>query len=200
MNEVINFEREELFKHYNEMDNPFIIMTISLNITRVVEYCKVHKHFYATMGFLVGRAVNEVDGFKYRYKDGRYFYCDRLAVNFTEKVNEQIGFFDCDSDNLDDFVKEFDNEKSRLGHYDDASEENREDVVWVSCFPWAKFNGLVSPHDKSITIPQFIWDKYEEVNGEYYCNMMIMVHHGFADGYHVGMFIEKLNKYINELK
>ena len=200
MNEVINFEREELFKHYNEMDNPFIIMTIPLNITRVVEYCKIHKHFYATMGFLVGRAANEIDGFKYRYKDGRYFYCDRLAVNFTEKVNEQIGFFDCDSEILEDFVVEFDEKKSRLGSYDDASEENREDVIWVSCFPWAKFNGLVSPHDKSITIPQFIWDKYEEVNGEYYCNMMIMVHHGFADGYHVGMFIEKLNEYIEKLK
>lgn len=200
MNEVINFEREELFKHYNEMDNPFILMTIPLNITRVVEYCKIHKHFYATMGFLVGRAANGIDGFKYRYKDGRYFYCDSLAVNFTEKVNEQIGFFDCDSEILEDFVVEFDEKKSRLGSYDDANEENREDVIWVSCFPWAKFNGLVSPHDKSITIPQFIWDKYEEINGEYYCNMMIMVHHGFADGYHVGMFIEKLNEYIEKLK
>lgn len=200
MNEVINFEREELFKHYNEMDSPFIIMTIPLNITRVVEYCKIHKHFYATMGFLVGRAANEIGGFKYRYKDGRYFYYDRLAVNFTEKVNEQIGFFDCDSEDLENFVVEFDEKKSRLGSYEDASEENREDVIWVSCFPWAKFNGLVSPHDKSITIPQFIWDKYEEINGEYYCNMMIMVHHGFADGYHVGMFIEKLNEYIEKLK
>lgn len=200
MNEVINFERKELFKHYNEMDNPFIIMTVPLNVTNVVNYCKIHKHFYATMGFLVGKAVNDVDGFKYRYKNDRFYYFDKLVVNFTEKVDEQIGFFDCESSSLDEFIKEFDYKKSNLGCYDYASEENREDVIWVSCFPWAKFNGLVSPHDRSITIPQFIWDKYEENNGEYYCNMMIMVHHGFCDGYHVGSFIERLNKYISELK
>lgn len=200
MNEVVNFERKELFKHYNEMDNPFIIMTIPLNVTNVVNYCKIYKHFYATMGFLLGKAVNDVESFKYRYINGKFYYCDRVVVNFTEKVGEQIGFFECESKELNDFVKEFDYMKSNLGYYDNSSEDNREDVIWVSCFPWAKFSGLVSPHDRSITIPQFIWDKYEEVNGEYYCNMMIMVHHGFCDGYHVGTFVEKLNQYINELK
>lgn len=199
MSEIINFERKELFKHYNEMDNPFIIMTIPLNVTKVVEYCKVHKHFYATLGFLVGKAVNEIESFKYRYNNRKFYYYDKLVVNFTERVEEQIGFFDCEEENLESFVKEFDEKKSKLGYYDDASEENRQDVIWISCFPWAKFSGLMSPHDRSITIPQFIWDKYEEVNGEYYCNMMIMAHHGFADGYHIGTFIEKLNKYINEL-
>lgn len=200
MNNIVDFDRKELFKHYNEMDNPFIIMTIPLNVTKVVEYCKVHKNFYATMGFLIGKAVNDVNAFKYRYDKDNFYYYDRLCVNFTERVDEQIGFFECESDNLMDFVSEFKEKKSRLGCYDDASEENRQDVIWVSCFPWAKFSSLVSPHDRSITIPQFIWDKYELVNGEYYCNMMIMVHHGFADGYHIGDFIEKLNRYINELQ
>ena len=200
MKEVINFDRKELFKHYNEMDNPFIIMTIPLNVTRVVEYCKIHKHFYATLGFLIGKAVNDIDGFKYRYNCDKFYYCDRLVVNFTERVEDQIGFFECEAEELSSFVDEFVLRKSELGHYDDSSADNRQDVIWVSCFPWAKFSGLMSPHDKSITIPQFIWDKYELINNEYYCNLMIMVHHGFIDGYHVGTFIEKLNKYINELQ
>ena len=105
MNEVINFERKELFKHYNEMDNPFIIMTVPLNVTNVVNYCKIHKHFYATMGFLVGKAVNDVDGFKYRYKNDRFYYFDKLVVNFTEKVDEQIGFFFCVCGSIDEFIK-----------------------------------------------------------------------------------------------
>ena len=200
MKEVINFDRKELFKHYNEMDNPFIIMTIPLNVTRVVEYCKIHKHFYATLGFLIGKAVNDIDGFKYRYNCDKFYYCDRLVVNFTERVEDQIGFFECEAEELSSFVDEFVLRKGELGHYDDSSADNRQDVIWVSCFPWAKFSGLMSPHDKSITIPQFIWDKYELINNEYYCNLMIMVHHGFIDGYYVGTFIEKLNKYINELQ
>lgn len=200
MKEVVNFDRKELFKHYNEMDNPFIIMTIPLNVTKVVEYCKLHKHFYATLGFLIGKAANDIDGFKYRYNCGKFYYYDRLVVNFTERVDNQIGFFECEAVELSSFIDEFELRKSELGHYNDVNADNRQDVIWVSCFPWAKFSGLMSPHDKNITIPQFIWDKYELVDNEYYCNLMIMVHHGFIDGYHVGTFIEKLNQYINELQ
>ena len=107
MNNIVDFDRKELFKHYNEMDNPFIIMTIPLNVTKVVEYCKVHKNFDATMGFLIGKAVNDVNAFKYRYDKDNFYYYDRLCVNFTERVDEQIGFFECESDNLMDFVSEF---------------------------------------------------------------------------------------------
>lgn len=198
--EVENFERLELFKHYHEMDSSFIIMTIPLNVTKVVEFAKAHKHFYATMGYLIGKAVNDVEQLKYRYVNGKFYYYSKIAVNFTEKVGDKIGFFECDEVELDKFLKEFDLKKSKLDAYNDASEENREDVIWVSCFPWAKFNSLVSPHDKDITIPQFIWDKYELKDNEYYCNLMIMVHHGFVDGAHVGKFIEKLNYYIDNLK
>ncbi len=199
MREVKSFERIELFNHYHEMDNPFINMTVPLNITNVVKYSKEHRHFYAVMGYLVGKAVNDVPELRYRYVHNKFYFCDRVAVNFTERVNEQIGFFDCNSEDIENFMKEFDLQKEKLGTYDE-SQDSREDVIWVSCFPWAKFNSLISPHDKNITIPQFIWDKYEEKDGEYYCNLMLLIHHGFADGYHVGLFLQKLNQYISELK
>ena len=56
-----------------------------------------------------------------------------------------------------------------------------------------------------ITIPQFIWDKYENIGDKYYIDLMIMVHHGFADAYHVKLFLDKFdeinqNHYIESLK
>lgn len=196
MLEVKEFNRRNLFEHYNNMDSPFIIMTVPLDITNVVKYCKIHKHFYATMGFLIGKAVNDVDAFKYRYKDDKFYYASRISPNFTERVDNNLGFFECDSLDYKDFINEFIEKKNKLGRYDNSTED-RLDVVWLSCFPWASFNSLVSPHDKSITIPQLIWDKYELNDGKYICNLMIMVHHGFADGYDVGLLIEKLNYYIS---
>ena len=89
---------------------------------------------------------------------------------------------------MESFIDEFVSKKERL------------DVVWLSCFPWASFSSLVSPHDKSITIPELIWDKYLLKNGRYTCNLMIMVHYGFADGYDVGKLIEKINYYIDDFK
>ncbi len=195
----INFDRKDLFKHYNDMDNPFIIMTVPIDVTKVVNFCKKYKHFYATFGYIVGNAINDVIAFKYRYVDGDFYYTDRLLVNFTERVEDNLGFFNCESEDYEEFVTEFDLKKSKLAQYK-LENENRQDVVWVSCFPWASFNGLISPHDKSLTIPQIIWDKYQEIDGKYTMNVMIMVHHGFADGYHVGQFIERLNYYISEFE
>ena len=72
--------------------------------------------------------------------------------------------------------------------------------IWLSCEPWFTFTGFIPPFDKEITIPQFIWDKYENIDGKYYIDLMIMVHHGFADGYHIGKFIELLNENIRVFK
>ena len=191
MVEIEDFNRKILFEHYNNMDNPFIIMTIPLDVTNIVEFCKEHGHFYATMGYIMGKALNDVDAFKYRYKDGKFYYVPKIAVNFTERIENNLGFFDCDSKEYDDFIDEFIYKKKNLGKYDGS--EERLDVVWVSCFPWASFSGLITPHDKSITIPQLIWDKYLLKDGRYICNLMIMVHHGFADGYDVAKLIEKIN-------
>jgi len=192
MVEIEDFSRKNLFEHYNEMDNPFIVMTVPIDVTNIVMYCKEHGHFYATMGFVMTKAINDVDGFKYRYKDNKYYYCPKVYANFTERVDNNLGFFECESDDYADFINEFVDKKSKLGKYDNNTEE-REDVVWISCFPWASFNGLVTPHDRSITIPQLIWDKYLLKNDRYVCNLMIMVHHGFADGYDVAKLIEKIN-------
>lgn len=199
MVEIEDFSRKDLFIHYNNMDSPFIIMTLPLDVTNIVEYCKIHKHFYATMGFIIGKAINEVDAFKYRYLDGKFYYCSKISPNFTQRVDNMLGFYDCDSLDYESFIKEYDDKKNKVGKYTLSTEE-RLDVVWLSCFPWASFTSLVSPHDKSITIPQLIWDKYVLKEGRYICNLMIMVHHGFADGYDVGMLIEKINYYINDFK
>lgn len=199
MVEVEDFSRKNLFEHYNDMESPFIIMTVPLDVTNVVQYTKVHKHFYATLGFIIGKAINEVDAFKYRYKDGKYYYCPRISPNFTQRVDNNLGFYDCDSLDYEEFIREYDDKKSKVGKFTLETEE-RIDVVWLSCFPWASFSSLVSPHDKSITIPQLIWDKYVLKDGRYICNLMIMVHHGFADGYDVGKLIEKINYYIEDFK
>lgn len=196
MVEIEDFSRKNLFDHYNDMDSPFIIMTVPIDVTNIVEFCKMHKHFYATMGFIIGKAINEIEAFKYRVKDGRFYYVSKVSPSFTERVDNNLGFFECDSTKYEAFINEFVDKKCKLGKYDNCTED-RLDVVWLSCFPWASFSSLVSPHDKSITIPQLIWDKYVFKDGRYTCNLMIMVHHGFADGYDVGNLVEKINCYID---
>ena len=199
---VTNFKRKDLFNMYNERTNPFLSIVIKVDVTNIVKYCKINKNFYATMGYIINKAVNKVDEFKYSYKDGEFYYCDTLKTSFTQmKSDETISFFSIDFN--DDYKKYIENYKEtyKLFLENKFLNTNIDSMdIWLSCSPWYKFESLTVPFDKNITNPQFIWDKYEKENDKYYVNMFIMVHHGFVDGYHISKFINELNKNIEEFK
>lgn len=200
MKKITNYKRKDLFNHYNSRTNPFLSIVIKVDVTNIVEFCKKNHYFYATMGYVINKAVNKVDEFKYCYKDGDFYYHDKLRSSFTQiREDETIDFFSIDfDDNYNNYLANYINayelfkDKKTLNTNADSMD------IWFSCAPWFKFESLTVPFDKSITNPQFIWDKYIEENNRYYVNLFIMVHHGFVDGYHISKFINELNKNIDE--
>lgn len=197
--EVENFNRQELFNHFNSGENPFLILTTKIDVTSVVDYCKIHKNFYPTMGYIITKTVNDIENFKYRYKDNKIYYCDVINSNYTQMIGEDIGFFDVPyTDDYNKYIESFLDIQSKFINGEYNLFENVLDEIWLSCAPWFSFTGLIPPYNKENSIPQFIWDKYELVNGKYYINLMIMIHHGFADGSHIAKFIKLLNENIQK--
>ena len=137
-----------------------------------------------------------------RKKNNKFYYCDFVKPGYTQMYKDgDIGYFHLPKynsykDYIEKFIKAQDDFYNK-NTYD--SGDSPIDDVWVSCAPWFSFNGLVPPFKKEITIPQVIWDKYELVNDKYYMNVMIMIHHGFADGSHIGKFIDSLNEKIKNI-
>lgn len=199
--ELKDFDRVELFDVYNKCDNPFLYITINIDITNVVHFTKENScSFYATMGYLVTNAINSVENFKYRFQDGKLYYCDKLKSNFTQKVGDKINFFTLpQTDNLNEYLNNYNIVQEKLTNSKDLAKSDI-DEVWLSCFPWFKITSLLSPYNKSDTIPQIIWDKYEKKDDKYYINVMLMAHHGFVDGYHFAQFFTQLNENIKSLK
>ncbi len=202
MKEIKNFERKELFEHYNSNDNPFVIITSQIDVTNIVNYCKEHKNFYATLGYLVATTANEIDAFKYRYIDGKIYYCDKIISNYTEMLGDNsIGYFNVElKDNFDDYIEEYKKVKADFLERKYYNNTSPEEAIWLSCSPWISFTSLIPPYSKKNTIPQFIWDKYVEENDTYKIHIMILVHHGFADGSHIGKFINRLEEKIKKFK
>lgn len=198
-NVIKNFKRKELFEHYNKNTNPFAIVTTKINITKIVQYCKIKKHFYATFGYIITKTVNEIDNFRYRYENNEFILYDQIRANFTDMIDEEtIGFFSVPyQDSFEDFIKEYILKLDGLKQGKINDVEKNEDEIWMSCEPWFSCTSLIPPFHHDNTIPQFIWDKIEYCNNKYEVNLMIMVHHGFADGSHIGKFIHKLNENID---
>lgn len=197
-----NFERKELFYHYHANSNPFIIVTIPIDVTNIVRYCKKYKNFYATIGYLVAKSANQLDAFKWRYENGEFHYYPELIPNFTQKLNdEKIGYFDCEyQEDYEMFLKNYQEVQEKFYIEQKSITTNSSNAIWLSCNPWFSITSLVPPFDKENTIPQFIWDKYEEENEKYHLHLMILVHHGFADGYHISKFLEILKNEIDNFQ
>lgn len=197
--EIKDFKRKDLFEHYHSCTNPFIIVTTKIKVTNVVNYCSTHKNFYPTLGFLITKTVNQNDAFKYRHENGKIYFCDEIKSNYTQRyANDTIGYYTIPAiQDFDEYITKYLEIQKKFLEDSKYTVENNLDEVWLSCLPWMSFTGLVPPFNKEISIPQFIWDKYEKVGDDYYLNLMIMVHHGFADGYHVGKFVTELQENIN---
>ena len=200
---VTNLEREELFHHYNEKANPFSFVTTKIDITNAYNYSRKHKNLYAVLCYTFTKAMNQVDNFKYAYENGEIVKYDMLNPVYTEMLDtKDVSFISCKlGSSLEEFIElnKIAKEKFKKTQAVVGFDEEGLGEVWYSCLPWFKFTGVVPPYDPSITIPQIIWDKYEIVDDHVYINAMIISHHGFVDGYHIGQLIENINKELSEL-
>lgn len=53
---------------------------------------------------------------------------------------------------------------------------------------------------KDNATPLFDWGKYYDRNDRIIMPVSVQVHHSFVDGIHIGKFVDKLQKYLNEIR
>lgn len=198
---ITDFTRKAEFESFNSQTNPFVMVTTKIDITNIYKMCQTKKHYYATIGYYLTKAMNQVEEFKYSYKDGSFYKSDTIHPAFTDITkNHKIGFYSCHlKDNLDDFLIEFDETKRQFLEGTYVREKIDDTTVWLTCEPWYHYSGLVPTFDKNITNPQLVWDKFEITEDAVFINLTIIMHHGFVDGYHIGKFIDSINKEIESI-
>jgi chloramphenicol O-acetyltransferase type A len=74
--------------------------------------------------------------------------------------------------------------------------EYPENLIHFSALPWIDFTSL--SHARSFTwpdsCPKISFGKLTVENGKKTIPVSVHVHHGLVDGYHVGLFLEKLQE------
>lgn len=51
---------------------------------------------------------------------------------------------------------------------------------------------------KDNATPLFDWGKYYEKDGKVMIPISVQAYHSFVDGLHIGLFVEQLQKFLNE--
>ena len=195
---IDKLDRIELFNHYNEETNPFLYITIKIDITSIYNKCK---HYYPSIAFFFHQAIEKIDNFKLRYENGSIYHYDHLKLNFTEKrEDDNIAFFNVDyTNNYKEFMDNYFKAKEHFLNSKDLDVNNDHGEIWYSCVPWFNFSQVLTPFNKSVTIPQLIWDKFMFENDKVYVNLMIMVHHGFVDGFHLKEFLQTFEDIVKNI-
>lgn len=196
--------REGHYRFFAPMSHPFYSLTFPVDVTALRRYVKEnHLSFYAALVFLVTKAMEDVEAFRLRDRNGVIVRHDRLVPSFTDLkpgsdlfhiVTLEAG------ENLPDFCRRARAQSAAQTHFvnDEAWDDN---LIYFSCLPWFPVTALTNERDADPcdAIPRVAWGKWEEKDGRTLLSLSLELNHRLVDGVHVGQFFAALNGRLSSL-
>ncbi|WP_452230144.1 CatA-like O-acetyltransferase [Lacinutrix sp. MEBiC02404] len=202
----INLEtwnRAEQFQHFNKMFDPYFGVTIPFDVTKAYQFSKDNgisffgKYVHACM-----QAMNSIENLKYRIINEEVVVYDVIHASATiMRKDKTFGFSFIDFDeNLAVFLNNLAEEKLRIESSSNLfPERNGLDCIHCSAMPWLNFTGHKEPFfGEKDSVPKIAFSKVNKDNNALSMNVAIAVNHALVDGYHVGLFSEKFQYFLNQ--
>ena len=203
---VINqssWKRKQHYDHFRGLKDPYFGVVIPFNLTKAYQFSKANQvSFFGKYLHDCMKAINAVDEFKYRIVDNEVVVFDVINASATVmRSNKTFGFSYIEfSDELDIFLKNLNSEKNRIEHSEDLFPlRNDLECIYCSALPWFDFSGHKEPVSGEFeSVPKLAFSKIvTQPDGSITMNVSINVNHALVDGYHVGLFTEKFQHYLN---
>ncbi|WP_179006379.1 CatA-like O-acetyltransferase [Winogradskyella forsetii] len=198
------WNRRSHFEFFNTFVDPYFGVTFSVDVTKAYEFSQENKvSFFVNYLHATMKAINEVENLKYRINDANEVVVfDTIHASPTIlRANKTFGFtfvnYDAD---IFKFQTNFLNEKERVLNSNELFPPvNTVDCLHCSTLPWINFTGHKEPFkgDKD-SIPKLAFSKMEKIGSKREMQIAISVNHALVDGYHVGLFNEKLQFHLNK--
>ena len=193
------WERREFYEHFiNE-----VICTYSVTVDMDITSLKGQR-LYPAMIWLLTKTVNQMPEFRTSLtKEGVGIYDSMhpMYTVFNQQNKNFSGIWSYFSEDYGEFLKSYEeDEKTYSCSTRYAPKEGTpENSFNISMLPWVKFSAVNINvfDDGKFLLPIFTMGKYYEQDGKRLLPLAIQVHHAVCDGYHVGLFAEKLQSNID---
>lgn len=200
---INTWNRKQHYEHFVAMSDPYFALVIPFNVTKAYAHAKEKKiSFFAKYLHDCMRAVNAVENLKYRIENNTVFEYDIIHASATlMRKDNTFGFsfieFDYDFDRFNDNIE---SEKTRIQNTRDLyPAKNGLNCIHCSAMPWLSFTGHKEPVSGILdSVPKIGFAKMDNKGDELTMNISISVNHALVDGYHLGLFAEKFQGYLNE--
>lgn len=202
--DIETWNRKEHFDFFSKFEEPFFSITCSMDMTIAYEKAKkLQVPFFTYYLHKSILAINKVENFKYRIEDGKVYTHNEIHASATiMRTDKTFGFsFMNYLENLTDFQVMVEEEIQRIQNTSGLfTREFPQNIIHFSAIPWINFTGLT--HSRSFSYPdscpKISFGKLMTIGSQKTMAMTLAAHHGLVDGYHMGLFVEELQKLLNE--
>ncbi|MBT8273694.1 MAG: chloramphenicol acetyltransferase, partial [Bacteroidia bacterium] len=182
--------------------DPYWAVVIPFDLTKAYEKSKQEERsFFSIYLHACMKAINEVENFKYRIIDDKIVIYDVIHASATIlRANNTFACSYIEYDNeLEVFERNLMKEKQRIENSNALFPPNEGiDCIYCSAMPWFNFTGHKEPFSGAkMSVPMLAFSALEQVGGKRMMNVSISVNHALVDGYHMGLFSNKFQNYLN---
>ena len=189
--------RRAHYDFFTPMSDPFYTLTFPVDVTPLRAWCRANAMpFYPAMVFGVTKAMEAVDAFHYKDRDGVIVRHDTLVPSFTDlKPGSelfQIVTVEAGEDAADFCRRAKAKSAAQTTFLDQASETA--DLIYFTCLPWVELTAMTNERDLDVNdaVPRIGWGKYVPREGRLVLHLSLEVNHRFVDGVHIGQFARAL--------
>ncbi|WP_448702268.1 CatA-like O-acetyltransferase [Mucilaginibacter sp. AW1-3] len=202
--DIENWNRKEHFNFFKTFNQPYYGITVQLDCTRAYSrYKALDVSFYSYYLHKILVAINETENLKYRIDGDDVYICDQVDASSTILRDDHTFGFSHIKFHTDLFkfhqevTAEIERIKNTSGLFTTGPLTN---VIHFSALPWINFTSISEAFNKSAgdSCPKIAVGKLTDVDGRKLMPLAIHVHHALVDGYHLGLFIDKLQLLLNE--
>mgnify|MGYP001627869754 CR=1 FL=1 len=201
--DIENWNRKQHYNHFSKLKDPYFGVTITVDVTKAYHFSKEKKiSFFGRYLHDCMKAINDIDELKLRINNSvveKYEVINASATIMRQDNTFGFSFINFD-ENLDVFLNNLENEKQRINSTTDLFPPvNGLDCIHCSALPWLSFSGHKEPVSGEIdSVPKLAFSKIVFNNDKIEMNVAINVNHALVDGYHVSLFAEKFQYYLNK--
>ena len=197
-----NWDRAMHCMVFRNCVEPAFCVTFEADITNFKQRVKEQGlSFTMAMVYAVCKCANQIEAFRYRFLDGQIVLFDRIDTAFTY-LNPETELFKVVNvpmkENIEEYVELAAKTAREQQVYFTGPLAN--DVFQCSPMPWVTYTHISHTNSgkKDNATPLFDWGKYYETDGKLVLPISVQAHHSFVDGFHIGQFVELLQKFFDE--
>lgn len=200
--DLATWPRRQLFEFYLPFDKPYFNVCTRLDITELLKSLSKRpgNSVSLTYHYLILRAANEIEPFRYRLRQGQVLVHDVINGGTTLMMPNEtftLVYFDY-HESYTKFMEDASRAVEEVKNGDGAFIPRHDDDARIHCttLPWISFTSFSHARcwGREDSVPKISFGKFSNENGRTLMPFSVEVHHSLVDGLHVGRYIARIEE------